>query len=88
MNSCGSTNIDTKLKRSKNLDKCDEILFTETQEEDKEVNQTLSSFNANDIIRVPKTTFFICPRNSNNYLIDNNSSRFKPRYVSFISFIN
>ena len=88
MSSCGSTNIGTKLRGSKSLDKGEETLFVEPQDnEDKEDNETLRSYNVIDIIRSPRATLFICPRNS-NYSADHNFTRFKPRfdYFYYISF--
>ncbi|XP_076757575.1 serine/threonine-protein kinase Smg1 isoform X3 [Xylocopa sonorina] len=79
MNSCGNSNISTKLRGSK----CSEI-----QEESVSNNRAgvlekgdvnvLSGYNSNDF-NAPRDTLVICPRSSNNYSSDHNFSRFKPR---------
>ena len=77
MSSCGSAGISVKLKGPKNLDKVEERAVEEqlnnVDKEDKE------SFKGLEIIRTPRTTVFICPKNS-NYSSDHNFSRFKTRY--------
>ncbi|KAJ8664855.1 hypothetical protein QAD02_006517 [Eretmocerus hayati] len=75
MSSCGSTSIGTKLKVSNKLDET--VIFERKIEEDKEDSGSVKKLNS-DTIRVPKTTLFICPRNSNNYSGDHTFSR-KPR---------
>lgn len=82
MNSCGNSNISTKLRGSK----CSEI-----QEESVSNNRAsvlekgdvsvLSGYNSNDF-NTPRGTLVICPRSTNNYSSDHSFSRFKPRYFS------
>lgn len=79
MNSCGNSNISTKLRGSK----CSEI-----QEESVGNNRAnvlekgdvsvLSGYNSNDF-NAPRGTLVICPRSTNNYSSDHSFSRFKPR---------
>ncbi|KOX79166.1 Serine/threonine-protein kinase SMG1 [Melipona quadrifasciata] len=79
MNSCGNSNISTKLRGSK----CSEI-----QEESVSNNRAsvlekgdvsvLSGYNSNDF-NTPRGTLVICPRSTNNYSSDHSFSRFKPR---------
>lgn len=79
MNSCGNSNISTKLRGSK----CSEI-----QEESVSNNRAgglekgdinvLSGYNANDF-NTPRGTLVICQRNTHTYSSEHNFSRFKPR---------
>ncbi|KAJ8677939.1 hypothetical protein QAD02_013726 [Eretmocerus hayati] len=75
MSSCGSTGIGTKLKVSSELDET--VIFESKIEEDKEDSGSVKKLNS-DTIRVPETTLFNCPCNSNNYSGDHTFSR-KPR---------
>lgn len=80
MNSCGSTSIGTKLKIPKSSDENkDSVIIEQQDDEDLEDNEILKDY-VSDIIKVPKTTLFICPKNSSNYSADHSFSRFKPRY--------
>ncbi|OAD60741.1 Serine/threonine-protein kinase SMG1 [Eufriesea mexicana] len=79
MNSCGNSNISTRLRGSK----CSEI-----QEESISNNRpsvlekgdvnVLSGYNSNDF-NAPRGTLVICQRSTNNYSSEHSFSRFKPR---------
>lgn len=79
MTSCGSTSIGTKLSGSKNSDKGEKIVNDQEIQEHKEDNDRLKRYNSTEIIKTPRSTFFICHRNSNNCSVDHNFSRFKSR---------
>ncbi|XP_043258587.1 serine/threonine-protein kinase SMG1 isoform X3 [Colletes gigas] len=79
MNSCGNSNISTKLRGSKCLEIQEETVGNNRagELEKGEVN-VLNSYSINDF-NAPRGTLVICHRSTNNYSSDHNFSRFKPR---------
>ncbi|XP_031845911.1 serine/threonine-protein kinase Smg1 isoform X3 [Nomia melanderi] len=79
MNSCGNSNISTKLRGSKCLEVQEESVGNnQATELDKGDINVLSGYNSNDF-NAPRGTLVICQRNSNHYSSDHSFSRFKPR---------
>ncbi|XP_058794779.1 serine/threonine-protein kinase SMG1 [Phymastichus coffea] len=80
MSSCGSTSISTKLKSSRNDNNHQDSIIAKKQDgKDIENIENSKSYSSNDILKVPKTTVFICERNSSNHLEDYSFPRFKQR---------
>lgn len=79
MNSCGNSNIGTKLRGSKGLENQEDSVESKQEESlEKDDTDILSGYSLNDY-NIPRATLVICQRNSNNYSTDHNFSRFKPR---------
>lgn len=79
MNSCGNSNISTKLRGSKCLEIQEESLGNNRSGElEKGDVNVLNNYSANDF-NAPRGTLVICHRSSNNYSSDHSFSRFKPR---------
>ncbi|KZC05708.1 Serine/threonine-protein kinase SMG1 [Dufourea novaeangliae] len=79
MNSCGNSNISTKLRGTKCLEVQEEsVCNNRATELDKGDINVLTGYNTNDF-NAPRGTLVICQRNSNNYSSDHSFSRFKPR---------
>ncbi|XP_076649018.1 serine/threonine-protein kinase Smg1 isoform X2 [Halictus rubicundus] len=79
MNSCGNSNISTKLRGSKCLEIQEESVGNNRATElDKGDVNALSGYNTNDF-NAPRGPLVICQRNSNHYSSDHSFSRFKPR---------
>lgn len=84
MNSCGNSNISTRLRGSKCAETPDESI-NQIGEIEKEGSGVISGYSINEL-NVPRSTLVICQRNS-NYSSDHGFTRFKPRF-SFISIIS
>ena len=85
MNSCGNSNIGTKLRGSKSSEiQEDPVGSRQAESSEKEDSDILGGYSSNDF-SIPRGTLVICQRNSNNYSSDHSFSRFKPRYVVHIS---
>lgn len=76
MNSCGNSNISTRLRGSKCAETPDEST-NQGGEIEKEESGVISGYSINDL-NVPRSTLVICQRNS-NYSSDHGFARFKPR---------
>lgn len=77
MNSCGNSNISTRLRGSKCAETQEESI-NQLEEIEKEDSGVISGYNINDL-HVPRSTLVICQRNS-NYSSDHGFARFKPRF--------
>jgi len=85
MNSCGNSNISTRLRGSKCVETPDESI-NQIGEIEKEGSGVISGYSINEL-NVPRSTLVICQRNS-NYSSDHGFTRFKPRFFYFFIRLN
>lgn len=85
MNSCGNSNISTRLRGSKCAETPDESI-NQIGEIEKEGSGVISGYSINEL-NVPRSTLVICQRNS-NYSSDHGFTRFKPRFFYFFIRLN
>ncbi|XP_020295832.1 serine/threonine-protein kinase SMG1 isoform X3 [Pseudomyrmex gracilis] len=76
MNSCGNSNISTKLRGSKCIETQKESI-NQGEEIETEDSSVINDYTVNNL-NAPRSTLVICQRNS-NYSSEHNFTRFKPR---------